>query len=368
MTVTVDRRRALAFRLRRHGLVGDGGGDLLDYGVQDTGADGSAWALRLRGIDEAHLVMAWTLRGAPHVYRRADVADVALATSPWTEADAAKRIFDASKPLKDAGIPVLEGLATVAAAMRTIVSKPMVKGEVSTRLTEVLPAPMVRKCVPCKTTHAWEQPFRLSALQAGLELEPDTSPPVLRRVTGLKPLGWGRSGRDAPPAFDVVRNHLRFYGPADPKAVSGYLDMPVKDVQAAWPEDAVDVEVEGDGLARSVLAEDVDALTGAEKAPPGVLLLGAFDPYLQLRDRELLVPDAKARKDLWRVIGRPGGLLVDGEVVGSWRANKKGQAITVTITPWSKLTKVAHQRAEAAAADLAAFRELDLAEVAWADA
>ena len=44
-------------------------------------------------------VPAWTLRGAPHAYRRSEAAGVAAAVAPWNEADAAKRIFDASRPL-----------------------------------------------------------------------------------------------------------------------------------------------------------------------------------------------------------------------------------------------------------------------------
>lgn len=360
----VDRRQVLAFRLARHGLT-DGDDSLLDYGVQDTGTDGSAWALALRGseVPDDDGFLAWTLRGAPHRYRRAEAAAVALATSPWSEADAAKRIFDASKPLKDAGIPVLEALATVAEAMRSIVTKPMVKGEVSTCLTAELPKPFLRKCVPCDAVHAYEQPFRLAALQAGLELEPGTSPPVLRRVKGLKPLRFGRSAEEADPRFDVLRNQLRFYGPIDPKPAAAFVDAPLKEVKAHWPTDAVEVEVDGRPL--SILPEDEAALADAGPLPKGVRLLGPFDPYLQLRDRELLVPDAAARKELWRIIGRPGGLLVDGEVQGAWRPRTKGRKLEVTVTPWTTLTKAARQRTEAAAEELAAFRGLTLAGVSW---
>ncbi|HYF45234.1 MAG TPA: hypothetical protein VD926_03425, partial [Acidimicrobiales bacterium] len=148
----VTRKQVLAFRLARHQLDGSKRRevDLLDHGVQDTGPDGSAWALALRGerADE-ELFLAWTLRGAPHAYRRSDAAAVALATSPWTESDAASRVFDASKPLVDAGIPVLEGLATVAREMRRIVTRRMVKGDVSTAISKVLPKPYLRRCVPC---------------------------------------------------------------------------------------------------------------------------------------------------------------------------------------------------------------------------
>ena len=71
---------------------------------------------------------AWTLRGAPHVYRRAEIAAVAAAIAPWSEADAAKRIFDAARPLKAAGIPVLDALDVIAAEMRDIATKPIVEG------------------------------------------------------------------------------------------------------------------------------------------------------------------------------------------------------------------------------------------------
>ncbi|MDP8987022.1 MAG: hypothetical protein M3N11_01545 [Actinomycetota bacterium] len=121
---TTRRRDVLRFRLRRHQLdrgpgTANGRSDaaLLDYGVQDTGPDGAAWALALRGAVTAgagDLALAWTLRGAPHAYRRSDLRGVAVATALLSEVDAAKRVFDASKPLKATGIPVLDALRVVA--------------------------------------------------------------------------------------------------------------------------------------------------------------------------------------------------------------------------------------------------------------
>ena len=68
--------------------------------------------------------------------------------------------------------------------MRHVVTRPLVKGEVSTQLTARLDPPYLRYCGACKATHSWEVPFRIGALYAGLELEPGTSPPVLRRIPG----------------------------------------------------------------------------------------------------------------------------------------------------------------------------------------
>lgn len=381
--VAMARADIVRFRFTRHELDRPAGSvaraqdvAILDYGVQDTGPDGSSWALAVRGLPaEAQdgLALAWTLRGAPHAYRRAELGAQAIATAPYSEADAAKRVFDASKPLREAGIPVLDALRVVAGHLRELAATPIAKGAASGALTERLDAPYLRWCRPCAATHIYEQPFRLAALQAGLELQPGTSPPVLQRVPELPPPQFARTGDQADPRFDVVRNHLRFYGPARPQEVAAFLDAPVAEVVAHWPGDAVEVLVDGGrpgggrgrGPGPSVLAEDVEAMAGAAAEPgPGVVrLLGPFDPYLQSRDRERLVPDAAHRKDLWRVLGRPGGVVVDGEVVGSWRPRAAGRKLTVEVQHWRRPTKAVVAGVAEQAERLAAFRSVSLASV-----
>ena len=360
--LTASARDVLAARVtaqqldRGSGTVADTA--VLDLGVQDTGPDGGLWALAIRGVvpEPGELTTVWTLRGAPHLYRRADLPAVAAATAPFSEADAAKRIFDAARPLKAADVPVLTALDTIAGRMREIVTAPMVKGEMSRRLSDALmtdgrPEPYNRFCVPCDAVHLWEQPFRLAALRAGLELEPGTSPPVLRPVPGLVP------SDTVPERLDVVRGYLRLLGPATPKLVAGYLDAPVTDVKAHWPEDAVEVTVEGQR--RWLLPADADRL---DDLPPaaGVRLLGPFDLFLQARDRPLLVDDPGRAKALWPVLGRPGEVLADGEVAGTWRPRKAGSTLTVAVELW---TPVPREAVTEAAERLAAFRGVVLKDV-----
>jgi hypothetical protein len=356
---TLTREQVRSFRVSAQQLDGTAGTvddtAVLDLGVQDSGTDGGLWALALRGVTdvpEDALALAWTIRGAPHLYRRSDLPGVVAATAPFSDADAAKRIVDAAKPLKAAGIPVLAALDHVAAEMRDIVREPTVKGDLSGALNARLPEPYLRFCRPCDAIHLYEMPFRLSALRAGLELVPGTSPPVLRRVPGLEPAS------EAPEHLDVVRGCLRLLGPATPAHVAGYLDAPLADVKARWPVDAVEVVVEG--KRRWLLDDDVSRAALDAAPPDGLRLLGAFDLFLQARDRDLLVADRARAKALWPVLGRPGAVLVGADVTGIWRARKAGKRLTVTVTRWGPVPAGAlREQAER----LATFRGLTLASV-----
>ncbi len=367
MALEVTRADVLGARVRAQQLDRPSGTladtAVLDLGVQDTGPDGGRWALAVRGVDvgaldDDALVTVWTIRGAPHLYRRADLPGVAAATRPFSDADAGKRIFDAARPLRAAGIPIETALDTIADRMRSIATRPTVKGELSRQLTAVLPAPYVRDCVPCKATHPWEQPFRFAALRAGLELQPGTSPPVLQPIAGFA------VADDVPERLDVVRAYLRLSGPATPKEVASYLDAAAADVTARWPEDAVEVSV--DGERRWALAADVDRLAAGPAT--GTRLLGPFDLYLQGRDRSLLVPDRARATSLWPTLGRPGAVLVDGEVAGTWRPRKAGRRFTVQVDPWQPLPPAGRAAIAAEAERLAAYRQVPLTAVEGIDA
>ncbi|MGH2526285.1 MAG: DNA glycosylase AlkZ-like family protein, partial [Actinomycetota bacterium] len=75
----------------------------------------------------------------------------------------------------------------------------------------------------------------------------------------------------------------------------------------------------------------------ASMPPAPARLLPSGDAFylLQGTDRELLVPDASRRRQLWTPRVWPGGLLVEGEIVGTWRrANEK-----VDVEPWRRLSR-----------------------------
>ncbi len=381
---TVTRAQALRFRSRVQQLDRPAEPErvltdaaVLDLGVQVTGHAAHTWALVNRGVvapadptdwDRA-LGIAWTVRGAPHAYRRSDLSAVERALRPFSEADAGKRIADANRPLRRAGVPAVEALTRVATAMRTIVDAPMAKGEVSGRLAAELPGPYLRQCRPCNATHLYEQPFRLAALHAGLELTPDTSPPILRRIDGWQDDAVDLSAppvpspQDPPARLDLVRAAVHLLGPTTPEHVAGYLDAPVRDVRDRWPSDAEQVVVVDEDAEASpawVLAADRGALDEAPEPgeAPVVRLLGPFDLLLQVRDRELLVPDPERRAELWPVLGRPGAVVVDGVPVGSWRPQANGKRLRVLVEQWGPWGRSVSARVRAEAKALAAHRGL----------
>lgn len=358
----LTRRQVLAWRVRAQQLdapkreLTDPA--ILDLGVQDTGPDGAGWALANRGVpNEAlgclveELVLAWTLRGAPHFYRRAEVAGVAAAVAPRSDADAEKRIFDAAKPLREAGIGGLEALDTIARQMRDIVRRSTTKGDLSTALTSRLAPAYLRWCRVCEATHSYEQTFRLSELRAGLELEPGSSPPVLSRIRG-----WRGPASAVPAHLDPVRGYLRLFGAATPQQVAKYVDTTVAVVKDAWPQDAVEVAV--DGQRCWALPDDVERLRSARADPQLLRLLGPFDLFLQAQDRELVVPSAARRKELWVVLGRPGGVLLGHELVGTWRPRASGGKLRLQVEAWSDMPSDAlDEQCER----LAAYRGLEYA-------
>ena len=103
----------------------------------------------------------------------------------------------------------------------------------------------------------------------------------------------------------------------------------------------------GDGWILAADEADVPR-AGSPGAPARLLPSGDTFFLLQGADRELLVPDADRRAMLWTPRVWPGALLVDGEVVGTWR---RAQAV-VTVEPWQVLTATQKDAIEAEAASM----------------
>lgn len=358
----LSRRQVIAHRVAAQGLHRDGNAPaslaVLDIGVQDSGADGALLALDARLADTPKaerigpgkpLALVWSLRGAPYVHRRRDLDALAAALWPLSEADATGRLNETGPSVARAGIAALEQYALAVEAMRAVVRSPTGKGAASTAVSKKIPAVMLRDCRVCKARHISDSAMRPASLAAGLELEPGTSPPVL----APRPKARTIDGPDQKATRKLITAYLRLLGPAGSADVAGYLDARRADVEQIWPDGLVEVSV--DGRPAWLPAAEVEAAKAAP-APDIVRLLNPFDPYLQARDRDLIVPDRGVHKALWPVLGRPGVVFADGEVVGTWRTKASGKKLTITLEQFVPLPPSRRSLVEAEAERVAAVR------------
>jgi Winged helix DNA-binding domain len=362
----LSRQQVITYRVAAQGLLRDGASAdelaVLDIGVQDTsGSAALSLDARLRKPEPVpgSLALAWTMRGAPHLHRRHDLDRFAAALFPLSDADALARV-DASASMRKAGIAGLDGFRTALKALRTIVTMPTGKGAASTALTKATPGGMHRYCRSCQATHVFEMVLRLPTLAAGIELEPDTAPPVLvPRADALQP-----DEPDVAALQAVVRAYLTLLGPGTISDAADYFGVRGADLGPVWPDDLVEVGVEG---RRGWLPAEAASSIRRRRKTRLTRLLGAYDPYLQARDRDLIVPDAAVRKTLWPILGRPGVLFVDGEVVGIWRPKSAKSRLHLAVEPFAPLPPGVRRDVEHEAERVAAARGAADVEVGWSE-
>jgi hypothetical protein len=146
--------------------------------------------------------------------------------------------------------------------------------------------------------------------------------------------------------LELARRYLHVFGPTTPEAFAGWAGIAARQGVAAF-----------DALRRSltpartpageawILTRDEPTFLASSGSVAPARLLPSGDAYFLLQgvDRELLVPDADHRRALWTPRVWPGGVLVDGELVGTWRRS----GATVTIQTWRRLSRAARDAVEA---------------------
>ncbi len=172
----------------------------------------------------------------------------------------------------------------------------------------------------------------------------------------------GQSPRPAPDAPQrLVRKFVHCYGPTGPDALAAWLGCTPRQAKRLWATVAAEVEpVQVAGKTRYLLAADREALRTAGPEGDRLLLLGPHDPYLDSRDRGLLLPDPALQRLVWRTVGNPGAVLCGGRVIGLWTQKQQAGRLALTVRLWEPLD-AAQQRALTDRAEAyAAFRQCTL--------
>ena len=173
-------------------------------------------------------------------------------------------------------------------------------------------------------------------------------------------------GPDGEASRCLVRKFLHCYGPSSPDLFGEWLGCSGKQARRMWNLAAEEMEpVSVMGKKKFFLREDRQILFESPDFSRGPLLLSGYDPYLDQRDRQILQPDSRLRRKIWRTVANPGAVVTEGRVTGIWTARKKKDGLEVDISLWEPGDS--RRRLTELVEDYAAFRGLALSELTWTE-
>ena len=242
----------------------------------------------------------------------------------------------------------------------------MTKSDLSTALRERLPDRLLPWCRGCKVHHVHDQVLRTAALFGGFvfgEDEDDIRPPArtagggARAATLVRTDRWlGRDTEPGAPAWPrpraaraatrrgtLLRRYLACYGPADAAMFASWLGVSTADGARRFAEaddagELAPVAITGGRSTAWLHIDDVERFRSTKPTDArGVRLIPPSDPYLQQRDREVVAAEPAWQKQIWTPLGSPGAVVIDGTVAATWRAQKKGDALALTVKPFGTL-------------------------------
>ncbi|MDX6673833.1 MAG: hypothetical protein QOH11_1251 [Solirubrobacteraceae bacterium] len=326
---------------------------LLAVQAQDLPAARRAVRARTRGLtaealnaalsEERSIVRGWLGRGTLHMVAREDYPWMLALTAPTQAAHGRRRLGE-------------EGVSEAEADRAMRVIEDALAGE----------GPLTRR----------ELAQRVAA--GGIRTEGQAMPHLLRRAVlgGTAVLGPMRGAQQtvalardglgaAPPASlagrerdaalaELARRYLAGHGPATERDLAYWVGLPLRDARVGLHAIAGELAVLDAGL--------VDLAAGGESARrTGARLLPVFDPYLLgWKDRAFAIPSEHVQKVYM------GGLIgpaatVDGRVVGTWRAVRRGDRLALDVEPFAPLPPRAEAGLRREREDVARFEGLELA-------
>ena len=365
----IEIRNILAFRLHAHHLD-------REYGEKDAvsaaGACGlqnsppGAWETslhnRVPGMSRAEmerilekeklLVQAWSFRGAPVVFPREEAAAFLQALipegeEPWIYTDGIRLALDflgmSFSDLLDRLLQVISGLDD-----RVIVSKSALDQTLAEWMLPLIPEEK-RRLWNAPSMYGQPERQTVGGAVVSFLLRPCS---FLGRVVfgerqGIYPAftsykHWIRTsgimeGNPAEAQRQLVRKYLHCYGPSDAAGFASWLGCSGKQARRLWAMVSEEMEpVRALGKKKYILTRDRELLLGDLSCGRTLHLLGAHDPYLDLRDRELVRPEPELRRRIWRTVGNPGVILYCGRAVGIWTARKTGKGLQVKTELWEE--------------------------------
>lgn len=288
------------------------------------------------------LLQSWCMRGAPYFFPTTDAPIFTAGVLPPTEVAMRQFIPGVGPSVDSLGLSLTEAVELARAETREVLTgRHLAIDELGAELAERIVDNLSKKQSKVwerEGPHAPGQPLgeavvhfciRILTVQGVVCFAPregNRAPFVLvdEWLDGPIP------GTDPEVArAELLRHYLRCCGPSTRGDFAVWLGVRAGDADPWWNLIEDELTQVDFGRKTWLLTEDLDAL----RSPPtsnGVRLLPPRDPHTQLRDRETFV-DKKYHRDVWKSVGDPGTVLVDGKIVGIWRPRKRGRSLSITI-------------------------------------
>ncbi len=347
--------------------------------VEDMSATAFASAVE----EEKSLLQSWCMRGAPYFFPAADLPVFTTGVEPTSEKAMRHFVLGVEQSVDSLGISLSQILDRVEQEIAGVLrGRRMTITELGEELADVLATSLTTKQ---RSTWESQGPYakgqslgagvihfciRLLTLRQILCFAPregNTAPFVLldewvdpRSMPSTAPT---ESERDRARS-ELLRRYLHCYGPSTRADFAAWIGIRSTEATPWWDLIAGEITEIDRGRRTWMLAEDVDQLHRAQ-LPHGVRLLPPHDPYTQMRDRETIA-SKEFHREIWKTVGDPGALLVDGRVAGTWRARKRNRRLSMTIAPFGTVPKSVKSALTAEAEAIGALREADAVDIEFA--
>lgn len=336
-------------------------------------ADITAAELRAMLEKQKSLLQAWSFRGAPAVFPMQDAA--VFLNALVAEKNEGPWIYTAGlvPSLPQLGIDYTTLLTVVGQATKAVLADKTItgKGQLDAAIAEAVAADL-----PAAKQAAWQQPSPYGAKQTlgeaavSFMLRPASFQGLVvfgkragQSPTFTSPQHWGVDWpQQSAAAQELVRRYVHAYGPTNRQEFTKWLGCSTAQGQRLWALIAGEATAVDAG---SVLTADLSEFQKTA-TPAGTLrLLGPHDPYLDANGRDLLLPDKKLQRKVWRTVGNPGAVLLDGQIVGVWRQRKQGKQLSMTVDSFRPLTGELKQKITEQAEMYAVFLKMALKELLY---
>lgn len=160
---------------------------------------------------------------------------------------------------------------------------------------------------------------------------------------------------------ELVRKFLHCYGPATETSFQEWLGCSRQQAHRLWLTAAEEMEpVTAGGKSCYLLHADRELLLSPDQCENRLILLGAHDPYLDIRDRSVLLEDKTLQKAVWKTVANPGAVIKDGRIAGIWKSKTQKYRLDISISLFEPFSGSEQKKLTELAEEYAGFRQLGL--------